>query len=77
MFAVNSSAICQKIANVSIKKKQFLAKRNEFEQVLCFFQRYAARDKMGVLRTFSLNIPLQHCHDSFIVAQVLSTSPPF
>jgi hypothetical protein len=32
IFAVNSSAIYQKIAEVSIKKNQFLAKRNKFKQ---------------------------------------------
>jgi hypothetical protein len=33
IFAVNSSAICQKIAEVSIKKNEFLAQRNKFKQV--------------------------------------------
>jgi hypothetical protein len=33
IFAVNSSAIYQKIAEVSIKNNQFLAKRNKFKQV--------------------------------------------
>jgi hypothetical protein len=36
IFAVNSSAICQKIAEVSVEKNQFLAKRNKFKQVQTF-----------------------------------------
>jgi hypothetical protein len=34
IFVVNSSAICQEIAEVSIKKNLFLANRNKFKQVL-------------------------------------------
>jgi hypothetical protein len=33
IFAVNSSAICYKIAEVSVEKNQFLTKRNKFKQV--------------------------------------------
>jgi hypothetical protein len=54
IFAVNSSAICQKIAEVSIKKNQFLAKRNKFKQVPYFLP-----NKMGHSATFNPEYPLR------------------